>query len=111
MLIDISHDRRSAVIGKIYDSAVDPALWPDALEGACGLIGATHGYIGVYDLQRWGMRYGPQWGGDPHWMKLYREKYGEMMPFWQVVSELEVGEVVNSRHMLEKFDGDPEQVL
>ena len=45
MAIDIDPQDLSDVIGKIYDSAVDPALWPDALESMCGLIGATLGYI------------------------------------------------------------------
>jgi DNA-binding CsgD family transcriptional regulator/PAS domain-containing protein len=111
MPIDVAPDRLSAVIGKIYDSAVDPSLWPDALEAACRLIGATHGYIGVYDSQRWSMRYGPQWGGDPHWMKLYREKYGEIMPFRRIISDMEVGEIVNSSRIFEKFGGSADQIL
>ncbi|WP_291850467.1 helix-turn-helix transcriptional regulator [Bradyrhizobium sp.] len=110
MSIDIAPDKLSDVIGKIYDSAVDPALWPLALEGACGLIGATHSYIGIYDSDRWGMRYGPQWGGDPHWMKLYREKYGEMMPFWKIIPKFDVGEVISSRRTFEIAGGNEEEI-
>jgi DNA-binding CsgD family transcriptional regulator/PAS domain-containing protein len=110
MPIDIAPESLSDVIGKIYDSAVNPALWPVALEGACGLIGATHSYIGIYDSDRWGMRYGPQWGGDPHWMKLYREKYGEMMPFWKIIPKFDVGEVISSRRTVEIAGGNEEEI-
>lgn len=51
MRTEVSPDQLSAAIGKIYDSAVEPALWPDALEACCGLIGATFGGIDLYDLE------------------------------------------------------------
>lgn len=103
MLIDIAPEKLSAVIGKIYDSAVDPALWPDALEAACGLIGATMGSVTIFDLRHISARWGAQWGGDLAWAKLYEEKYAAMMPFWPVLHRVEVGDIADTRKMCDQI--------
>lgn len=103
MLIDISAERLSAVIGKIYDSAVDPALWPDALESACGLVGATMGSVAIFDFRQIAARWGAQWGGDLAWTKLYQEKYAAMMPFWPAMHREEVGDISDTRRLCDKI--------
>lgn len=103
MLVDIDPEQLSDVIGKIYDSAVDPALWPLALEASCRLIGATFGTVGLYDCDRRSMGWGIQWGGDPHWVKLLHEKYAAIMPFWPIMHLHELGEVANTQSLIEKL--------
>src|SRR5215213_9511041 len=103
MFIDIAPEKLSTTIGKIYDSAVDPALWPDALESACGLIGATLGTIAIYDFRQISARWGSQWGADPLWMKLYTEKYAAMMPFWPAMPLEEAGDITDTRRLCEKI--------
>src|SRR5712671_3100655 len=103
MPIDIAAERLSTVIGKIYDSAVDPMLWPDALEAMCGLIGATQSSVSIYDFQQKSVRWASQWGGDPHWIKLYAEKYAPMMPFWQIMNLFEVGDTANTRSLVKRI--------
>jgi DNA-binding CsgD family transcriptional regulator len=110
MTITIDPERLSDVIGKIYDSAVDPAHWPEALEGACGLIGATMGSIGVNDVQKRTMRWNPNWGGDPHWMRLLEEKYAATMPFWSVLPSAPMGEPQNTRMIVDLMGADEQEI-
>jgi DNA-binding CsgD family transcriptional regulator/PAS domain-containing protein len=110
MTADIDAEKLSDVIGQIYDSAVDPSLWPNALESCCGLIGATLGSIALYDLRLRATRWATQWGGDPYWMKLFEEKYGAMMPFWSILHLEEVGSIKNTRDMVEVLGGDEEEI-
>jgi hypothetical protein len=99
MQVDIDPEQLSDVIGKIYDSAIDPALWPLALEGSCRLIGATLGTVGIYDCHQKSISWGIQWGGDPYWIKLLEEKYSAIMPFWPIMHLHELGEVGNTRSL------------
>src|SRR5687768_12775347 len=78
MNVAVDSTQLSTVIGKIYDSAVDPALWPPAIEAMCGLIGATHGSVSVLDFRQQTIRLATQWGLDSHWMKLLSEKYAPL---------------------------------
>lgn len=103
MLVDISIERLSAVIGKVYDCTIDPALWPDALESACGLIGATMGSVAIFDFQQIVARWSAQWGGDLAWTQLYQEKYAAMMPFWPAMRREEVGDISDTRRLCEKI--------
>ena len=109
MNVDIDPEQLSDVIGKIYDSAVDPALWPVALEGMCGLIGATQSSISIYDFQQKSVHWASQWGGDPYWMKLYAEKYAPMMPFWQIMNLYELGETANTRSLVERIGSSEDE--
>jgi len=109
-MASIDIENLSETIGKIYDSAVDPSLWPNALESCCGLIGATLGSVALYDLPQKTTRWTTQWGGDPYWMKLLEEKYGAMMPFWPILHLEEVGSIKNTREMVEVLGGDEEEI-
>ena len=65
-------------IGLVYDSALDPAVWPAALEAMCGLIdGCCYGFISVMDPPRHANRLAREWCADadwPKWRKLLDEK-------------------------------------
>jgi hypothetical protein len=37
----MSEERISRLIGDIYDAALEPELWPGALEGICGFVGGS----------------------------------------------------------------------
>src|SRR5688572_13622753 len=103
MKVDIDPETLSTVIGKIYDSAVDPALWPVALEAMCGLIGATLGTVAVIDFKHHSIRFGADWGFDPHWKKLHDEKYAALMPFYSVYPRSEVGDTDNTQTLMDKL--------
>ena len=110
MSVDVSPERLSSVIGKIYDSAIDPELWPTTLEDICGLIGATLGLIGTFDAREKTMRWTPRWGGDPYWMKLLHDKYTALMPFWSIMPQYAIGEVADTRDMVRRIGGNEEEI-
>lgn len=101
MRIDISSDKLSNVIGKIYDSAVDPVLWPDALEGACGLIGAKLGYIGLFDTRNKTLQVRCYCGGDAEMIRSY-EALAPLNPFWDVMPQYQIGEIAFTSELIEK---------
>ncbi len=110
MHTDVSPDRLSAAIGKIYDSAVDPALWPDALEACCGLIGATQGAINLYDLEDQKKGFTARWGGDPYWIELLQTKYAKLDPFWEVYPTFQVGDVANTATLLQRLGAEEHDI-
>jgi DNA-binding CsgD family transcriptional regulator len=103
MKVDIDPETLSDVIGKIYDSAVDPALWPVALEAMCGLIGATLGTVTVIDFKQHLIRFAADWGFDPYWKKLHDEKYAALMPFYPVYPRCEIGDTDNTQMLMDKL--------
>jgi DNA-binding CsgD family transcriptional regulator/PAS domain-containing protein len=89
-------------IGLIYDSALDPAVWPSALESACGLLDGCYGSISVMDPLLREMKLAAEWCPDPdwpQWKKLLEEKYAALMPFYGSLLTWDVGEVHNTAQM------------
>ncbi len=91
----------------IYDSAIDPALWPRALEGMCGLIDAFFGSLTVFDRSLESVRFLSRWGGDPYWIDLLDRKYANMMPFLPILDRFELGQPFNMMTAA-GYLGDPE---
>lgn len=110
MQADVSADQLSAAIGAIYDSAVEPALWPKALEACCGLIGATLGSLSLYDLQGQKKHFTARWGGDPYWMDLLSAKYARLDPFWEVYPTFQVGDVANTAILVRRLGAEESEV-
>lgn len=54
----------SDLIGSIYDCAIDPALWPDAIAGICEATDCMAGLIAVNDLERSELRLMQTWNFD-----------------------------------------------
>jgi DNA-binding CsgD family transcriptional regulator len=102
MKVDIAPEQLSSVIGKIYDCAIDPALWPGALESMCGLIGAAHGSVSLIDYKQQTIRLATQWGLEPYWLKLLSEKYGALMPLYGVYQKMNVGEILNTQMTIDR---------
>ncbi len=92
-------------IGHLYDSALDPAVWPTALEAMCRLVGGCNSGIAVHDTVRRETRLATEWsGGDiqsdwPKWRTLFDEKYAALMPFYDLLPRCEIGEVLNTEMM------------
>ena len=110
MQTDVSPEQLSGAIGKIYDSAVEPALWPEALEACCGLIGATLGAINLYDLENQKKNFSARWGGDPYWIELLQTKYVKMDPFWEIYPTFQVGDVANTDVLLKRLGAEEEDI-
>lgn len=101
-----SHQRLSQAIGTIYDSAVDPRLWPAAIEEMCGLVGSFFGSITILDPGVQAFRFVSRWGGDPYWIDLLDAKYANLMPFIPVLDRFDVGQPFNLA-MAADLLGDP----
>lgn len=110
MKVDVDPEQLSGVIGKIYDSALDPALWPEALEGACALIGGALGYIALFDQRNRHMRLLCQWGGDAHMMRSYAALIPHM-PFWEIMTEYQIGQITNTVDMLKRSGLTEDEML
>lgn len=87
-LIDLS-----IVIGDIYDAAINPALWQQALSRICAFVGGSSAVLFWQDsaLQR-GQAF-HLYNEDPYYTKLYFEKYLPMNPVFPAATFMESGVV------------------
>ena len=85
-------ERLSALIGDIYDAALDPALWVDVLHKARVFIGGWAIALSWKDaVSKHGGSYFVEGDQDPYYHQLYFEKYIRLDPFTttQFVVEIE----------------------
>jgi DNA-binding CsgD family transcriptional regulator len=74
-------ERLSALIGDIYDAALDPALWVDVLGRTGDFVGCTSAGLGWKDVtvKRGDIHYESE-GVNPYYRQLYFEKYVKLDP-------------------------------
>jgi DNA-binding CsgD family transcriptional regulator len=65
----------SRVIGTVYDAALDPELWPEAIRQACTFLNCMAGAIGAIDLLGRTPYVGIQWGYDADRWQSYLDRY------------------------------------
>jgi DNA-binding CsgD family transcriptional regulator len=85
-------ERLSALIGDIYDAALDPALWVDVLGKIRAFIGGWAIALSWKDaVAKRGGSFFQEGGQDPYYHQLYFEKYIKLDPFTttQFVVEIE----------------------
>lgn len=86
----------SATVGKIYDAALTPSLWPKALEAIKALLETETVALISNDL----LDRTPPWdwhvGYDPDFTRLYFEKYYAQNPYLDELVRLGSGETGNS---------------
>jgi DNA-binding CsgD family transcriptional regulator len=72
----------SALIGNIYDAALDPSLWPLVLEKANGFVGGVAASLYSKDAvnKSGNMFYQNAGGIDPHYQHLYFDTYVKLDP-------------------------------
>jgi DNA-binding CsgD family transcriptional regulator/PAS domain-containing protein len=85
--------RLSGLIGDIYDTALDPSLWEGVLENAAKFIGGSCASVVSKDTAR-SMQLFHQYGTEPHYLKLYLEKYVKMDPSTNCQLFADVGDVI-----------------
>jgi DNA-binding CsgD family transcriptional regulator len=72
----------SQTVGTIYDCALDPGLWPDAIREICAATSCMAGIIGVNDLATGAARLDRHWNFGRDWldrMVLYGPEIAEML--------------------------------
>lgn len=82
-----------ALTGQAYDAALDAQLWPDVLKNACAYVGGSSANLFAQDIKSKRAAAVFQWGNDPHYEKLYEQKYYRLNPLASAIGLFEVGEV------------------
>src|SRR5215471_11671851 len=84
-------ERFSGLIGDIYDAALDPTLWVDVLRKTRAFIGGWAIALSWKDaVAKRGGSYFAEGGQDPHYHRLYFEKYINFDPFTMTQFVVEV---------------------
>ena len=77
----IAGEQLSSLIGEIYDAAIEPALWPDVLaQLACFVGGSAAALYSKDAATKSGNVYYDCGASDPHYKRLYFEKYIKIDP-------------------------------
>lgn len=74
-------DMLSRLIGDIYDAVLDPTLWPEALRQVRGFVGGSAAALFSKDASNKSVNiYYDDGGVDPHYARLYVDKYAKFDP-------------------------------
>lgn len=83
----------SAVIARIYDAALDPRAWPGAIESVCGFVGGDQALIYWHDALKPDVDTLFRFNDDPHYSRLYEERYAALNPLFPAFAFHPVGAV------------------
>jgi DNA-binding CsgD family transcriptional regulator len=86
----------SEVIGLVYDAALDPTLWPRALEQACVFVGGSSGVLFWHDAATAQTAVLHLFNEAPDYTRLYLEKYLALNPCFPAATFCEAGLVYAS---------------
>ena len=93
--------RLSALIGDIYDAALDPSLWPEVLGGVTRyVVGSATGLFWKDAASQSGNVYFHDDGLDPHYRQVYFEKYVRLDPLNHAHVFAEIGEPVSTTDLV-----------
>jgi DNA-binding CsgD family transcriptional regulator len=93
-------ERLSALIGDIYDSALDPSLWPGALENAARFVGGPAASVFSKDATRKSAQIFYQYGIDPSYEQLYVDKYVKLDPSTTSQFFANVGDIISTENFM-----------
>src|ERR1700741_5357422 len=88
------------LVGDIYDAALEPELWPRALEGMCGFVGGSMANIFWPDVVTKTAKRFFEWGNDPHYTRLYMETYAKISPLFPAVYTFPVEHVFSQTDII-----------
>src|SRR5579863_2860582 len=81
----LSLEELSDIVGAIYDCALDPELWPEAIRHICRATRCLWGSIAIHDLSSRAMHLNQLWNCDPAWIA-QTARYGqEISATWEAV--------------------------
>ena len=97
-------ERLSALIGDIYDAALDPTLWVGVLDGAARFVGGPAASLYSKDIVHKTGNVAYQFGLDPRFTQLYVEKYIKFEPTAIGYFMAPVGEPVSTSDVMSYDD-------
>lgn len=103
-MAEIAHADLSNLIGDIYDCALDPSLWPTALEGVSGVLNTRNALLLGLDPRTMSARIFYQWGNDPTRWVAFVEKYAAINPLATAGWHMEIDEPLRLQSFM-----DPEE--
>ena len=86
-------ERFSDIVGQVYECALEPERWGDALASVCEGIGGSAGWIGTHQPKLVRSDYEVEFGTDPEWQRRLREQYVAVSPFIGITHHVRPGEV------------------
>jgi hypothetical protein len=90
----------SNIIADIYDAAIDPILWHQALASICAFVGGSSAALLWHDSASVSSQALHIFNDDPHYTKLYFEKYLPMNRMFPAATFMEEGLVHTSGDIL-----------
>ena len=100
-------EQLSALIGEIYDAALDPALWPQVLPKSAQFVGGPAASLFYKDAASKSGDVAYDCGIDPHYRQLYFDKYIKLDPltighvFAEVGQPVAIGDIMPYDEFLE----------
>ncbi|MCJ2046950.1 helix-turn-helix transcriptional regulator [Methylobacterium sp. J-078] len=90
----------SAVIARIYDAAVDPKDWSGAIESVCLFVGGDQALMYWHDALKPDVDTLFRFNDDPHYTRLYEDRYAALNPLFPAFAFHPVGGVVSASDMV-----------
>ncbi len=93
----------SDLVGRIYDAALDPQLWPETLERVAGAVGATAGGLMLTDPIR--QRFAAvSVGVSPAAVEAYNKYYWQVDPMAPILGRMPTGLLFTDRSVVERSE-------
>jgi DNA-binding CsgD family transcriptional regulator len=89
-----------SLTGRIYDAALDPAIWPLVLEELTAFVGGVASALVSHDVAARKGRFYFSWGDDPHYTKLYFDTYIKLNPILVPMMLLKIGDVRSASEII-----------
>ena len=94
----------SAVVGDIYDAAIDPTLWSQALASICAFVGGSSAALLWHDSALERSEALHLHNVDPHFLRLYFEKYLPLNPMFPAATFVDEGVVVADEDIMPRAE-------
>jgi DNA-binding CsgD family transcriptional regulator len=94
----------SAVIGDIYDAAIEPSLWQHALGSICAFVGGSSAALIWHDSAIERSEAVHLFNVDPHYLQLYYEKYLPLNPMFPAASFVDEGVVAADEDIMPRTE-------
>ena len=100
--LPVQNDTLSALIGDIYDCALDRGRWVATIERIATCFGACHGTILTQGARDVSFYY--DWGMPPEWKQAFLEKYAPISPFLTLDWHFDIDDPVTVSRFMDPAD-------